>query len=84
MKLNDSVKVFLPKESVWVTVLKIGQNNLFLGKVDNHTVHHEEHNIRFGDFVTFHLVDYGFAKCWEPSPHRKIALIEKVEDGPCA
>lgn len=68
----------MPGESPWAIVRQVGENNLFLGEINNDLVNSDEHGYACGDLITFHLVDYGFAKSWEPSPNRKIDITLKV------
>ena len=77
VRVGQSVKVHLPGESLWVTVLQITEHNLLLGRIDNTPIG-SLHNYKYGSIETFHLVDYGFAKCWEPSPHRKLDSSLKI------
>jgi len=72
----ESLKVTLPGETPWVTPLVWDKYNLMLGRINNHLVNTESHGFEFGDLVTFHLVDWGEFKCWEPSPHRKINPVD--------
>lgn len=78
-KPGEPVKVYLPGESPWVTCVQFEPNgNLLLGRLDNYPFSNDLHPYKYGDLITFHLVDYGFAKCWEPSPRRKLDSTLKV------
>jgi hypothetical protein len=81
VNIGDYTKVHLRGETPWVKVLMVGEHNLILGEINNHLVGNL-HSYKFGDIETFHLVDYGYATCWEPSPHRKLDLHPIPEDKP--
>lgn len=75
----DSVKVSLPGETPWVTCLRFEPKGmLLLGRIDNHLMATDLHGLKFGDVVTFHLVNYGEFFCWEPSPLRRLDFLPRL------
>ena len=65
LRRGDSVKVWLPGESPWATVLEIRDGG-FLGRLDNHPAS-DLHGYRFGQNIWFTLQD----DCWQPAEHMR-------------
>ena len=52
MQIGDSIKVYLPGESPWATVVSIHSDGRVAARIDNHPVS-DLQGYKFGDVATF-------------------------------
>jgi hypothetical protein len=71
-EIGSLIKGYLPGESFWIRVLAVEERSyLILARIDSNLISNL-HPFKGGEILTFHLVDCGVAKCWEPAAYRKI------------
>ena len=73
------IKVFLPGESPWATVVSAHEDGRVAARIDNDLVG-GLHGYVYGDVVTFEAKDYGDFACWELAPlARQLPVLREAE-----
>ncbi len=79
MKPGDRIKVFLPGESPWATVVSVHEDGRLVARIDNHPVCTNMHGYSHGDLATFEKRIGDGWESWELAP-----LERQLPAGPAA
>lgn len=79
MKPGDYLKVFLPGEIPWATIVSIHEDGRLAARLDNYPVCTHMHGYKYGDVVTFKKRTGDGWEFWELAP-----LEQQLPPGPTA
>lgn len=68
MKIGKHVKIHIPGESPWATIVATHEDGRMAVRIDNHPVCSDMHGYVYGDVVTVEEIDHGSYKSWELAP----------------
>lgn len=68
MKIGEHVKIHIPGESPWATVVATHEDGRMAVRIDNHPACGDMHGYKLGDVVTVEEKEYSDFKSWELAP----------------